>query len=77
MNIKLSREFLRLETWLTVLIGTYKSHPSTGLAKTISYYLTSLLHHDDIHFCGDKRCDYLAMQRFWHWHATNKEHDHP
>ena len=72
MNTKLSREFLRLETWLTLLITTYKSHPSKGLAQTINFYLTSLLHHDDIHFCGDKRCDYLAMQRYWHWHAMKK-----
>ncbi|GAA0823619.1 hypothetical protein KO495_13425 [Colwellia sp. D2M02] len=67
-----SKEFLRIETWLTVLIATYKSHPSNGLAQTISFYLSTLLNHDDICFCGDKRCDYLAMQRYWRWYAIRK-----
>jgi hypothetical protein len=72
MTTKTSKEFTRLESWLSMLLSTYKTYPSTGLAKTISYYLTTVLRHDDINFCGDKRCDYLAMQRYWHWQATKK-----
>jgi len=70
MCLKSSQEFLQLENWLTLLITTYKEHPSLGLAKTISYYLNRLLNHDDINFCGDKRCDYLVMQKFWQWQSS-------
>ncbi len=70
MGLKSSKEFIRIEDWLSMLIKTYKHHPSRGLAKTISFYLKKLLHHDDIHFCGDKRCDYLAMQRYWLWQSN-------
>ncbi len=69
MCLKASTEFLQLESWLTILITTYKDSPSIGLAKTISYYLSRLLHHDDINFCGFKRCDYLVMQKYWCWQA--------
>ena len=75
MCLKSSSEFLQLERWLTILIATYKDHPTCGLAKTINYYLERILHHDDIHFCngerGEKRCDYLIMQKFWRWQALN------
>ena len=68
MCIKSSSEFLQLESWLTILITTYKEHPTCGLAKTINYYLGRLLRHDDILFYGErrgeKRCEYLAMQKF-------------
>ncbi|MDP7593790.1 MAG: hypothetical protein QF552_14045 [Litorilituus sp.] len=67
MCLKSSSEFLQLENWLTILIATYKTHPNLGLAKTINYYLSRLLNHDDIHYCGDKRCDYLIMQKYWRW----------
>ena len=69
MCLAASPEFLQLETWLLMLITTYKEHPSCGLAKTINYYLARLLHHNDIEFCGSKRCDYLLMQKFWRWQA--------
>lgn len=69
MCLKSSDEFLQLETWLTVLLKAYKEHPNCGLAKTISYYLARLLHHEDIQFSGKKRCEYLAMQKFWRWQA--------
>ena len=69
MCLKSSSEFLRLEHWLSLLISTYKEHPSCGLAKTIHYYLERLLHHEDINFSGEKRCEYIAMQRFWGWQA--------
>jgi len=69
MYLTVSDEFSYMESWLTMLLTTYKNNPSVALAKTISFYLNKLLHHDDITFFGDKRCDYLAMQRFWHWHA--------
>lgn len=71
MCLKASNEFIQLETWLTILLTTYKDHPSCGLAKTISYYLGRLLRHDDIHFCGEKRCEYLVMQKFWRWQARH------
>lgn len=62
---------MQLETWLTILLTTYKVHPSRGLAKTISYYLARILRHDDIFICGEKRCDYLLMQKFWSWKSNN------
>ena len=67
MCLKSTSEFVQLETWLDILITTYKDHPNLGLAKTINYYLTRLLHHDDLELNGDKRCDYLSMQKYWHW----------
>jgi hypothetical protein len=71
MCLKSSSEFLQLETWLTILITTYKDHPNRSLAKTISYYLGRILQHDDIFFCGEKRCEYLVMQKFWLWKNNN------
>lgn len=71
MCLKASSEFSQLETWLSILISTYKENPSCGLAKTINYYLGRILRHDDIHFCGDKRCEYVVMQKFWRWQARN------
>ncbi len=70
MCLAVSKEFTYLENWLVMLLTTYKNTPSNGLARTINFYLTKLLQHDDINFCGAKRCDYLIMQRFWRWHAT-------
>ncbi len=69
MCLTVSTEFTYMENWLLMLLSTYKQNPSKGLAKTISYYLGKILTHDDINFCGDKRCEYIAMQRFWHWQA--------
>jgi hypothetical protein len=71
MCLKASSEFLQLEDWLSLLITTYKDHPSCGLAKTINYYLLRLLRHDDINFCGNKRCEYLIMKKFWKWQARH------
>lgn len=73
MCLTASNEFTYMESWLVMLLTTYNNNPSSGLAKTISFYLTKLLHHDDITFSGNKRCEYLAMQRFWQWHAGIKE----
>lgn len=71
MRLKSSSEFVQLESWLNILIITYKDHPSCGLAKTINYYLSRLLHHDDINFDEMKRCDYLSMQKYWRWQANS------
>lgn len=71
MCLKSTPEFVQLETWLNILITTYKDHPNLGLAKTIYYYLTRLLHHDDIGLNGDKRYDYLSMQKYWHWQINH------
>ncbi|MCW8832466.1 MAG: hypothetical protein OQK09_01370 [Colwellia sp.] len=71
MCLKSSTDFLQLESWLSLLISTYKEHPSSGLAKTINYYLSRLLHHDDINCCGKKRCDYLVMQKYWQWQSNH------
>jgi hypothetical protein len=72
MCLAVSNEFAYIESWLVMLLTTYNNNPSRGLAKTISFYLNKLLRHDDINFCGDKRCEYLAMQRFWQWYGTPK-----
>jgi hypothetical protein len=71
MCLKSSDEFLQLESWLTVLITAYKVEPSNRLAETINDYLTRLLGHDDINFCGNKRCDYLIMKKFWKWQSNH------
>lgn len=71
MCLKLSSEFKQLENWLIILIKTYGDHPSCGLAKMINYYLTLLLHHDDISFDGEKQCAYLSMQKYWRWQVIN------
>ena len=70
MCLKYSSEFVQLETWLDILIITYKKHPSCGLAKTINYYLSRLLHHDELNFNASKRCDYLSMQKYWRWQVN-------
>jgi len=72
MCLTASNEFAYMESWLVMLLTTYNNNPSTGLARTISFYLTKLLTHDDINFCGDKRCEYLAMQRFWRWYGAKQ-----
>jgi hypothetical protein len=77
MCLKISKEFSYLENWVSMLITTYKNNPSSGLAKTVCFYIDKLLHHDEIYFYGQKRCEYLAMQRFWQWHATTKKSKEP
>jgi len=76
MCLKASVEFNQLENWLNILIFTYKDHPSYGLAKTINYYLSRLLRHDDIGFSGEKRCDYIRMQNFWLWKSRLWQSQH-
>jgi hypothetical protein len=71
MCLTVSSEFLQIENWLSILLATYKEHPNCGLAKTIHYYLIRLLHHEDINFYGEKRCEYLCMKKFWGWQAQN------
>lgn len=71
MCLKPSSEIVQLESWLNILIITYKDHPSCGLAKTINYYFSRLLHHDDIDFDEVKRCDYLSMQKYWRWQVNS------
>lgn len=71
MCLKSSSEFIQLEAWLNILIITYRDHPSCGLAKTVNYYLSRILQHDDISFDGDKRCNYLSMQKYWRWQTSN------
>jgi hypothetical protein len=39
MDKRTGKDFSKLEDWLGVLIGTYLEHPSTALAKIISYQL--------------------------------------
>lgn len=73
MCLTLSKEFITMENWLNVLLNTYKIQPSSGLALTINTQLNKLLDHDDISFCGNKRCDYLNMQRFWQWQAITSD----
>ena len=71
MCLESSSEFVQLKSWLNILIITYKDYPSCGLAKTINYYLSRLLHHDDFDFDEVKRCDYLSMQKYWRWQVNS------
>lgn len=70
MCLKLSSDFKQLESWLNILILTYRENPSCGLAKTINYYLSRLLHLDDIGLDGGKHCDYLSMKKYWRWQVN-------
>ncbi|PKG86318.1 hypothetical protein CXF85_01040 [Colwellia sp. 75C3] len=72
MCLAVSNEFVYMENWLVMLLSTYNNNPSTGLAHTINFYVDKLLRHDDINFYGNKRCEYLAMQRYWRWQGANK-----
>ena len=67
MCLKVPSEFLQIENWLIILVTTYKDHPSNGLAKIINYYLERLLNHTEIIAYSEKRCEYLAMQKYWGW----------
>ena len=73
MCLTSSKEFNSIESWLIILVNTYRNSPSHALAQAINLYLGKLLSHDDIHNCSNKRCDYLTMQRFWQWHAMKEE----
>jgi len=62
-----AKNFNQLEDWLTILINTYSIQPSTSLAKIISYQLNQLILDDELKFIIDKRCEYIAMQKYWRW----------
>ena len=64
-----SKNYTLLEEWIFILTKTYAEHPSSGLAKVISYYLNRLIHHDDFSLSSYHQCDYLAMQKYWQWVA--------
>ena len=72
MNTIPSQEFYQLENWLQVLTKTYADYPSNALAKVILYYLSRIIHHDDALLMPEKQCDYISMQKFWHWQSRNK-----
>ena len=67
MHINIVKDFTQMEEWLVILLNTYSDHPSSGLAKIISHNLTNILHHDEAIFQPLKFCDYLSMQKYWHW----------
>ena len=69
MRLNTSNDFIHIESGLSMLLNRYNNQPSNALAKSIHYYLNKLLNHDDINYCGDRRCDYLNMRRFWQWQA--------
>jgi len=73
MCLTVSNEFAYMENWLNMLLSTYNNNPSNALAHTINFYLDKLLHHDDITFYSNKRCEYIAMQRFWRWQGAKKK----
>jgi len=66
-----SSSYVLLEEWIIILTNAYSDHPSNGLAKVISYYLKRLIQHDDFPLSSYHRCDYLTMQKYWQWVATN------
>lgn len=63
-------EIVQLESWLSILICTYKEHPSIGLAKTISYYLERVINHDDFDLKQHHCCHYRSMKKYWRWQCT-------
>lgn len=64
-DIAYSSELCQIEDWLSVLTQTYATHPSDGLAKVITYYLTRLIRHDDFTAFASQPCQYFSMLKFW------------
>jgi len=60
-----SSELSQIEDWLNVLAKTYAMHPSDGLAKVITYYLSRLIKHDDFIAFASQPCHYFTMLKFW------------
>lgn len=60
-----SSELHQIEEWLSVLTNTYAKHPSDGLAKVITYYLTRIIKHDDFMAFARQPCHYFTMLKFW------------
>jgi hypothetical protein len=60
-----SSELCQIEDWLNLLTKTYATHPSNGLAKVITYYLTRIIKHDDFTAFASQPCHYFTMLKFW------------
>jgi hypothetical protein len=64
-----------IENWLTILIKTYRDHPSQGLAKTIDYYLDRMINDEDIKSNKLTLCQYCSMKKFWTWQTQKIDID--
>jgi len=60
-----SSELCQIEDWLNILTQTYATHPSDGLAKVITYYLSRIIKHDDFIAFASQPCHYFTMLKFW------------
>jgi hypothetical protein len=65
-----SSELITIQRWLSLLTRTYAEHPSSGLAKVITYYLTRLIKHDDFPSFSSECCHYVAMFKYWQWQSS-------
>jgi|GEM_PF-955674 len=65
-----SSELCQIEDWLNILTKTYATHPSDGLAKVITYYLSRIIKHDDFIAFASQPCHYFTMLKFWREQIT-------
>jgi len=65
--IEKSCELQQLESWLAMLICTYRKHPSEGLAKVIHYYIQRVTSFENeyAHCAVDHH--YQSLQKYWQW----------
>mgnify|MGYP000365590408 CR=1 FL=1 len=68
MDISLHKT-AHIENWLTILINTYRDHPSKGLAKVINYYIGRIIKEGEIKFHHLKLDQYCSMKKFWAWRS--------
>jgi len=47
MHIATAKELDQIKQWIQILTSTYAEYPSNALAKTVSYYIERLVHHED------------------------------
>ena len=68
-----NREFIQIEEWLQILINTYATHPSTGLAQVIHYYLIRLMNMDNMPTEIQHTCSYFSLLKFWIYRANKSK----
>jgi hypothetical protein len=64
-----NNKIIHMENWLTILINTYRNHPSNGLAKVINFYIDRIINDDDLKFNRIALNRYCSMKKFWAWRS--------
>ncbi|MCJ8321687.1 MAG: hypothetical protein MJK12_18780 [Colwellia sp.] len=71
MPIATAKDLDQIKQWIQILTSTYAEYPTNALAKTISYYVERLMHHEDIELDTIKPCEYISMLKYWQWLAKS------